>query len=90
MEVHKYCFILGQLWKLDGKILKNKDGKWTSNANWDLPPEGSTGFITNVDTNMVLSVTKLIHGADIIEKNKNYYFKYVTKSKTINSNFKLI
>ena len=35
--------------------MRNQAGKWVSTANWELPPEGSEGFITNHSADTVLS-----------------------------------
>jgi len=43
-----------QQWKYNGGTLENLAGIWASTANWELPSEGSTGKIKNVDRNMVL------------------------------------
>ena len=40
-----------QMWKLDGKTLKNKAGLWTSDANWNLPIEGKPGSIEKTSMN---------------------------------------
>ena len=46
--------ITGQKWKLEGTKLTNQTGKWISKVNWELPEEGSTGYIKDIDRKMVL------------------------------------
>ena len=48
--------LVGQFWQLNGTELINQDGQWTSNSTWQLPAEGSTGYVRNMDTTLVLGI----------------------------------
>ena len=58
----------GQQWKYNGGKLENLAGIWASTANWELPSEGSTGKIKNVDRNMVLGAehNAMVTGTKVI------------------------
>ena len=50
---------------MNGNLLINKAGKWRSNSGWQLPPEGSAGYIINLNTNMSLNI---VNRKEIIEE----------------------
>ena len=54
---------------MNGTELINKAGKWISTSHWELPPEESTGYIKNIDTDMVLGVVNdsSVPGSEVLE-----------------------
>ena len=41
---------------MNGSLLQNGDGRWTSSHHWTLPSINATGVIRNADTGMVLGI----------------------------------
>ena len=70
MQEHSLSFTLitadpSQLWKLDGRILKNKANLWVSTDEWNIKTNDDFVYIENVSKNKVLGSTDY---DDIIEE----------------------
>ena len=61
---------LEQLWLLNNQSqLVNLDGTWKySNLSWNIPDSGKGGFITDVASNMVLTISGSNSGTEVILK----------------------
>ena len=73
--------ITGQKWKLEGTKLTNQTGKWISKVNWELPEEGSTGYIKDIDRKMVLGAVNKERLMETMNCFKDCSINYALPSK---------
>ena len=55
---------------MNGGLLENGDGRWTSCHHWTLPSTNATGIIRNADTGKVLGIVDIVNitKGEIVQK----------------------
>ena len=65
---------------MNGSLLQNGDGRWTSSHHWTLPSINATGVIRNTDTGMVLGIVDRDSGEyEPNNMEKEHYLSFVIK-----------
>ena len=72
---------------MEGTKLTNQAGKWISKVNWELPDEGATGYIRDIDAKVVLGVVKKAKIMETMHCFKDCTINYPLPSKGTEVNF---